>query len=125
MERELIIREFSNHLTIERSPDIVLNHKFLGFRTFKSECKVEIWKLKDKAIVLFTDTGNGTSVTNASGQLVTEIYNQYLIKEYKTNQCLFAETYDKVEKGIDVIVTEWDGNKVINNSWFHLGKIVK
>lgn len=125
--RELIIQEFSNHLTIERSPDIVLNpYKFLGFGTFKSECKVEIWKLKDKAISLFTDTGKGTSVTNASEQIVTGVYNKYLINEYKTNQCLFAETYDKVEQGIDVIVPEWDAScKVKRVSWFHLGKIVK
>ncbi len=58
--------------------------------------------------------------------LVFEIYNKHLRDEYKTNQCLFAETYDKVEKGIDVVIPIWDDlYKVKGVSWFHLGKIVK
>jgi hypothetical protein len=75
---------------------------------------------------LFTDIGKGTSVTNASEQLVTEIYNQYLISHYRKEQCLFAETYDRKEKtdteAIDIIVPEWENNKCIRVGWKHLGK---
>lgn len=123
---ELILSEIeSGALTLERNPDLSFIHKFLGFRIHKSECKVEIWKLTDRCIVLFTDTNKGTSVTNASEQIITEIYNQYLIHDYRREQCLFAETYDKVKEGIDVILPEWNGNSCESVEWRHLGKIVK
>jgi hypothetical protein len=120
---ELIISDFKDALTVERKPDLLFIHQFKGFGINKSECKVEIWKLQDKALVLFTDTGKGTSVTNASEQLVTEIYNQYLIKDYKPNQCLFSETYDRIQ--IDIVLPNWQGNKCHRVGWKHLGKIIK
>jgi hypothetical protein len=125
MTNELIISEFGEALTIERQPDLSFTHHFIGLRIHKSECKVEIWKLPTKCVILFTDTNKGTSVTNAAEQLITEIYNQYLIKDYKTNQCLFAETYDKVKEGIDIILPEWHDNICEDIEWRHLGKFVK
>ena len=124
MNKELIIKQFGYALTKERQADIILNpYKYIGLHTFKSECKVEIWKQGKQAVVLFTDLGIGTSVTNASEKLVTEIYNLYL-SDCNPNECLFAETYDKTE-AIDVIVPTWKGFQVIGVDWFHLGKIIK
>ena len=128
--KELILKEFSNQLTIERKPDIVLNpYKFIGLRAFNSECKIEIWEADGKAIVLFTElsSNKGTSVTNSAEQLVFEIYNRFLISKYKTSQCLFAETYGKTDDHtISVIVPEWDELcQVVSHSWVYLGKIIK
>lgn len=115
-------------LSIERKPDIHLNpYKFKGFGIHNSECDVKIWFEKEKAIVLFTDIGKGTSVTNASEQLVTEIYNGYLTK-FDKNNVMFMETYERDKRhrieDVDIVVPVWQDGKAVDVNWFHLGKIV-
>ncbi len=116
----------NNYLTPTRDPDMRFTHHFKGFGIHKSECLIEIWFLEKYCIVLFTDTGKGTSVTNASEQIITEVYEQAELNlMYTREQCLFAETYDKVKDGIDIIIPEWKNGICVDVEWRHLGKIVK
>ncbi len=124
---EVELQKYRDAISVERKADIVLNpYKFKGLGRHDSECKIEIWKDADKAVILFTDIGKGTSVTNASEQLVTEIYNKYLLNYDKKN-LMFIETYQKrknVIESADVVVPIWDGNEASDVNWFHLGKLI-
>lgn len=101
-----------------RKPNIVHDpYKFKGFGIHPSECKVEIWADETKAIILFTDLGKGTSVTNAAEDLVEKVYNKHLASYAKEN-CTFFETYDRFKlENVDFIIPTWDGNKVTAVSW--------
>jgi hypothetical protein len=122
------LTKYHQALALQREPDIHLNpYKFKGLRTHNSECDVKIWFENDKAIILFTDIGKGTSVTNASEQLVTEIYNSYLTKYDKKN-LMFMETYERNKRhkieDVDVVVPIWQDNEAVDVNWFHLGKLM-
>lgn len=127
MIEELVTTD-NKFLALQREADLIFNHEYLGFGIHKSECQVEIWmsiptSLGSSCLVLFTDLGKGTSVTNASEQLVSEIYNKYLISNYKKERCVFSETYDR--KQIDVIIPDWNNNVCERVTWKHLGMIIK
>lgn len=127
MIEELVTTD-NKFLALQREADLIFNHEYLGFGNCKSECKVEIWlsiptSLGSCCLVLFTDLGKGTSVTNFSEGLVTQIYNKHLISNYKKERCVFAETYDR--KQIDVIIPDWNNNVCERVTWKHLGMIIK
>ena len=65
-------------------------HTFKGFGNCKSQCQVDIIEENGVKIVIFTDIGVGTSVTNASEQIATEIVNRLQLDPEAT---LFAERY--------------------------------
>ena len=103
--------------------DIEVVHEFLGFGRCKSECKVEIWMDNKHAFVLLTDLGVGTSVTNASEQIITEVFNKYLGNKYLPEDCSFSETYDRKE-GVDLVIPKWENKMVVSVDWKHIGKIL-
>ncbi len=49
------------------------DHKFKGFGWADSEIRVTIYVYQGYNLVIFQDLGRGTSVTNASEQLATEV----------------------------------------------------
>jgi hypothetical protein len=116
---------------LERAPDFDIQHNFLGFGTHPSECNIKIWCFPynpnilndgvfEKAFVLFTDLGKGTSVTNASEDLVEWVYYHFLIR-LKPEDCIFAETYQGKKEGVDIVAPVWNKGKVIDVNWLHLG----
>lgn len=110
-------------LNIERAADLDFIHPFLGFRIHKSTVHVQVWYVGNYAIVLLTDTGKGTSVTNAAEQIIEEIYVKYLTAFLVCN-CFFLETYSKTE-GIDLIIPHWTSRKSVSGvEWKHIGKII-
>jgi hypothetical protein len=120
MDNQEVLRYEQIISSVERAADITLKpYRYKGLGVHNSECTIEIWRGKNKAVVLFTDNNKGTSVTNAADQLITEIYNKHLIYLHKEN-CIFMETYDRKE-GIDFIIPTWSGNKVESVSWVHYG----
>lgn len=137
--KEEIINSFFNDLRInKRKPDFEFVHEYKGFGIHNSECKVEIWTqiMSDRknAVILFTDLGKGTSVTNASEQIVTEIWQKCLPGLFHQKDCLFLETYDGDKNNVDIVVPTWSNeniekiipeNKCIKVTWKHLGKMFK
>jgi len=108
-----------------RGADVLEVHGYLGFGRVVSNCQVEIWKLDEgRAVVLLTDMGQGTSVTNASETIITEVYEKHLKGTDKT-KCLFMETYPYDNADIDQVVPTWDGDQVISVNWVHIGKKIK
>jgi len=114
-------------LTLSKKPSIVIDpFDFqLKHQAFKSKCKVEIWELKGKCFIMFTELDNnpGISVTNSANYLVHEIYGMYLNKTYAKEDCLFAEKYEG-RKNIDIILPDWSTNKYCNHEWRHLGSLM-
>lgn len=82
-----------------------------------SKCMVYVKKVSnprygDTTFVCFEDLGVGTSVTNASEQLATEIVEKLSLEPEKTR---FFETYDK--KILDEISYSWLDYKASSPKW--------
>lgn len=110
----------------DKEPTKEFNYDFLGFGLYPSRCNVKMWHVgHDKWFVLFTDLKEGTSVTNASEQLVTEIFNNFLEGRDKEN-IFFAESYDtNTSNGdIDAIIPEWHENTCMSVTWEYVGKLL-
>lgn len=111
-----------------QEPTIEYDHEYLGFKTHKSKCNVKIWIINEHyAFVIFTDLGIGTSVTNASEQLVEEVYFKSITQlGIDKSNVAFSEMYQesKVED-LDLVIPTWKGNKVINVNWKNIAQIIR
>lgn len=93
-------------------------HEYLGFGRFPSICRVMIFSDDGETFICFEDFGDGTSVTNASEQLATEIVDKM---NYDPSDCRFFETYNRREPlhgdktpyydTFDEITYEWSFNR--------------
>lgn len=80
-------------------------HQFLGYDIHPSKCLIKIFSENDKHMICFIDIGEGTSVTNASEQLATEIIQKM---GYDPDDCRFFETYSQYDYDtFDEIKYEW------------------
>ena len=85
-------------------------HNFKGFGGFPSRCIVKTINHEGQNLICFVDIGEGTSVTNASEQLATEIVKA---SNYNPSNCRFFEAYREWET-FDEITYTW---KHIWNQW--------
>lgn len=88
------------------------NHNFKGYGTHPSECAVHIIDDNDKKLIVFEDLDKGTSVTNASEQLATEIVS---LEGLDFTKCKFFETY--VEGLFDEVTYTWNNGEAKNPVW--------
>ncbi|MBA7532320.1 hypothetical protein ES705_24546 [subsurface metagenome] len=85
-------------------------HQFKGFNVYDSECLIHIDNSDPEEILIcFEDIGKGTSVTNFSEQLATEII---ALKGWDPGKCRFFEYYSKRLEEVDEVVYEWSENRV-------------
>lgn len=90
-------------------------YPFKGFGRVPSTCLVKIYEDDGETMACFIDLGDGTSVTNASEQLATEI-----VKEYHLNpvDCRFFETYQQYNyDDFDEIEYTWVNGKADSPEW--------
>lgn len=106
-------------------PALDFEHSYIGFGTHPSKCNVKVWVFGMYLFVLFTDLGKGTSVTNASEQLVTEVYSvikmQSSFTHFDKKDYFFAETYEGKNEGVDLVIPVWKGETAIDVDWQHIG----
>ena len=88
-------------------------HFFKGFGIHPSEINVHIFNKNDVSYVIFEDIGKGTSVTNASEQLATEIVS---LRKLDHNKCRFFEYYPK-DNSFDEITYSWINNEAFKAQW--------
>ena len=83
-----------------------------------SKCRVHI---KDMGLVTWIcfENESGTSVTNASELLATEIVEK---EGLDPNQCRFFEYYPEYEGNVDEVEYEWRDNKAHRATWKHFCK---
>lgn len=87
-------------------------HSFKGFFAFPSSCRVKIFSDDGENFILFEDIDDGTSVTNASEQLASEIVER---EGFNPESCRFFETYSQYKyETIDEIEYTWHKGR---NTW--------
>lgn len=89
-------------------------HIFKGFGRVPSQCLVKIYSDDGETYVCFIDLGVGTSVTNASEQIASEIVNEYHLDP---TDCRFFETYQQFDYDtFDEIKYEWNRGTRFNDN---------
>lgn len=96
----------------------IFQHEYKGFGIHPSKCMVYVKKVTnprygDTIFICFEDLGKGTSVTNASEQLATEIVNKLSLDPFNVR---FFETYDRQQ--LDEVVYSWKDLKASKPKWF-------
>lgn len=82
-------------------------YEFLGFGRIPSKCAITIISDDGDRFIFFENIGEGTSVTNASEQLATEIVNKF---GYYPGDCRFFETYRENDYDtVEEIEYQWSG----------------
>jgi len=91
-------------------------HEFKGWGIHPSSCNVYVQKNLEtqECLILFEDIDDGTSVTNASEQLASEIVQ---LLELDPSKCRFFETYNDGRSSIDEIEYDWKNNKADHPKW--------
>ena len=77
-------------------------HEFLGYGRVPSKCLVRIYSDDGENYICFKDLGIGTSVTNDSENIASQIVNKF---NYQPSDCRFFETYD--DETFDEITHNW------------------
>ena len=80
-------------------------YEYLGFGRVESRCRIKILPNDGEHLICFEDIGEGTSVTNASELLATEIVD---LKDLDPTNCRFFEIYTQYSDSIlDEITYRW------------------
>ena len=80
-------------------------HEYKGYGRVPSKCRVKIFSDDGENFICFEDIGEGTSVTNASEQLATEIVDKFGLLPLS---CRFFETYSQYDyDSFDEITYQW------------------
>lgn len=81
-------------------------HEYKGYGHISSRCRVKIFSDDGENLICFEDIGDGTSVTNASEQLASEIVNKM---DLDPANCRFFETYGQYDyDSFDEINYQWN-----------------
>ena len=91
----------------------IYEHKF-KYHAWPSACKVYIKKMDFVTWICFESTQTGTSVTNASELLATEIVAK---ENLNPDQCRFFECYPEYEGTVDEIEYIWMDEKASKAKW--------
>ena len=91
-------------------------YSFKGFGIHPSKCKVDVFEKAGYHVVVFTDIGMGTSVTNASEQLASEIVQLRGLDPERTK---FYERYHPGtdDETLDEITYQWHGLRASRPKW--------
>ena len=80
-------------------------HKFKGHWGFPSSCLVRMYSDDGETYICFINIGDGTSVTNLSEQLASEMVNKFTLNPWN---CRFFETYSEYNyESLDEIEYKW------------------
>lgn len=98
----------------------ILTYEYKGFWDCPSRCNVHYGVINGISFICFEEIENnpGTSVTNMSEHLATQIVEMFKLTPGK---CKFFETYPenkhREERSFDEILYTWDGNKASHPHW--------
>jgi len=80
-------------------------HDFMGYGRVPSQCIVKIYSDDGETMICFIDIDKGTSVTNSSEQLASEIVNKFHLRP---EDCRFFETYEQYDyETFDEVEYDW------------------
>jgi hypothetical protein len=91
-------------------------YEYLGYTRVLSKCRVYIRSTPSSTWIGFENLGFGTSVTNASELLASEIIKK---EHLDPRSCRFFEFYPEYEGNVDEVFYHWDGLEASQASWKH------
>ena len=83
-------------------------YPFIGYGGISSRCLVKIFSDDGQHMICFEDIGEGTSVTNVSEELASDIVNKM---DYNPSDCKFFESYKDAQynyNSLDEIEYNWE-----------------
>lgn len=89
-------------------------HEYKGYGAHPSRCKVHIAEVGTQTWVGFEDMNEGTSVTNASEKIATEIVEELLLNPAN---CKFFEWYPQYDGMVSQIFYKWYGPVAAYPEW--------
>jgi hypothetical protein len=89
-------------------------HEYKGFGIHPSACQVYIMEEEGGIWIGFQDGNIGTSVTNASEQIASEIVGK---ENLNPEICRFFEWYPQYEGEVSEISYQWNGKNASNAKW--------
>lgn len=96
---------------------------------FESKCRIRIWQLHDKNIVLFSDLDKpdtGTSITNCSENLATLVHRDFKVSPQQTewfqhyprhNTSQATKEKEGIGEEVDKVSYSWDGRRFKSPRW--------
>jgi len=91
-------------------------HNYKGYGIHPSTCRIHIKEMGTSTWIGFENLGEGTSVTNASEQLASEIIDK---ENLNPNMCKFFEWYPEYEGRVDEVSYHWRGLNASFPDWKH------
>ncbi|MFA5366379.1 MAG: hypothetical protein WC333_00450 [Dehalococcoidia bacterium] len=95
-------------------------HEYKGFGGCQSKCKVYYLKKDGLHLFCFEDMNKGTSVTNMSEYLATQMIEKFSLNR-DVDECRFFESYNDLgneeDRTFDEITYTWEGNVADNPDW--------
>jgi len=91
-------------------------HTYKGFGVHPSKCRVYIKDVGTTTWIGFEDIGEGTSVTNASEELASEIVQYEMLNPAN---CKFFEWYSQYDGRVDEVQYRWNGPEADQPTWKH------
>ena len=91
-------------------------HNYKGFGRHPSACRVHIKEMGTSTWIGFENSGEGTSITNASEQLASEIVDK---ENLTPNMCKFFEWYPEYGGRVDAVSYHWKGLVASYPEWRH------
>jgi hypothetical protein len=99
------------------------NHDYLGYNGTRSRCNVLIFSDDGEHFILFENLGIGTSVTNMSELLATQIVAKM---RFNPIDCRFFETYKEYDhETFDEIEYIWSKSFDVERNYFMEAKHAK
>jgi hypothetical protein len=95
---------------------------FSGLSGYKSKCGLSFEQKNGSIYVIMTELPDnpGTSITNMSAALATDIYQLYLT-QYSPETIVWIEHYIYVaEESFDLVSYTWDGIRYTKPKWKHI-----
>lgn len=89
-------------------------HEYVAWGMRSSSCRVYIKTVGKVTFVGFENREGGTSVTNASEQIATEIVKKEKLDPLK---CKFFEWYPEYDGDVDEIIYTWKKGEASNPIW--------
>jgi hypothetical protein len=97
---------------------MIFIHEYKGFGNCESKCMIYITFINGIHQICFEDMSIGTSVTNFSEHLATQMVKRF---ELVPKICRFFETYpDNIrnnQREVDEITYDWENNVATNPKW--------
>lgn len=106
-------------------------YHYVGFWKRPAKCGLDIIEKEKSCMVILTELpdNDGTSVTNMVENLATDIYTNFLQRDYQPSEVMWIEHYPEEhyahggllhKETFDEVIMTWNGKKFAHPKWLHM-----